>query len=58
LYVVWRETFMQPLGSFWLQSCDVNDPLEGILKKEIIHRRETIYAETFGGYSSLSFSSA
>ena len=40
------------------QSCDMNDPSEGILKKAIIRRRETIYAETFGGYSSLSFSSA
>ena len=40
------------------QSCVMNDPSEGILKKAIIRRRETIYAATFGGYSSLSFSSA
>jgi hypothetical protein len=40
------------------ESGDLNKPPDCILKKTLIRRRETIYAKSFGGYSSWSFSSA
>jgi len=39
-----------------IESGDVKKHSDCILKKTLIRRIETIYAETFGGYSSWSFS--
>ena len=41
-----------------IESGDVNKHSDCILKKTLIRRIETIYAETFGGNSSWSLSSA